>query len=219
MIARALISAEITPLKTSSTGDEALSMMGDFHIRHLPIVNDEQLLGLISEEEIYEFDAHEAVGSYSLKMSQPYVHDRDHIYEIMRILHLYRLTLVPVVDKGNNYLGVVTLPDLLKFFAESASFAENGSVIVLSVTRNNYSLAQIARIVESEGAQILNSFITSKQESTELEITLKINRQDINAVMATFQRFGYDVEASFSEAEYIESLQANYDAFLHYLNV
>lgn len=219
MIARDLISEDIVSLKTSNTGDDALALMSEYHVRHLPIVNNKQLLGLISEEEIMEFDADEPVGSYPLKMLHPYVNDRDHIYDIMRLLNEYRLTVIPVVDKENNYLGVVSLHDLLKYFAESASFSERGSVIVLTVNKHNYSLAQIARIVESEGAIILNSFVTSAADSTELQITLKVNRPDINSILATFGRFGYDITASFSETEYMDSLQEHYDSLMHYLNV
>jgi acetoin utilization protein AcuB len=219
MIAKELISEDIIPLKTSNTGDYALGMMSDFHVRHLPIVNNRQLLGLISEDEIFDYDANEPVGSYSLKMSHPYVHDEDHIYEIMQILNEYRLTLIPVVDKEQNYLGVVSLNDLLKYFAQSASFAEPGSVIVLEVNKQNYSLAQIARIVESENATILNSFITSTPDSTELEITLKINRVDISRIIATFNRFDMTIKASFTESDYVDSLQEHYDSFMSYLNV
>jgi acetoin utilization protein AcuB len=219
MIARDLISVEILPLKTSSTGDDALSIMSEYHVRHLPIVNDRQLLGLISEEEIFEYDTDEPVGSYALKMVHPFVSERDHIYEIMRFMNEYRLTLIPVVDKEENYIGVVSLNDLLKYFAESASFSEVGSVVVLSVNKHSYSLSQIARIVESEGAIILNSFITSSPDSTELEITLKINRQDISRILATFARYEYDVKASFSESEYMDSLQEHYDSLMSYLNV
>ena len=219
MIARDLISEDIVSLKTSNTGDDALALMSEYHVRHLPIVNNKQLLGLISEEEIMEFDTEEPVGSYPLKMLHPYVNDRDHIYDIMRLLNEYRLTVIPVVDKENNYLGVVSLHDLLKYFAESASFSERGSVIVLTVNKHNYSLAQIARIVESEGAIILNSFVTSSPDSTELQITLKVNRPDINSILATFGRFGYDITASFSETDYMDSLQEHYDSLMHYLNV
>lgn len=219
MIARDLISEDIVPLKTSNTGEDALALMSDFHVRHLPIVNNRQLLGLISEDEIMEYDTDEPVGSYELKMLHPYVHDRDHIYDIMRLLNEYRLTMIPVVDKEQNYLGVVSLHDLLKYFAESASFSEHGSVIVLSVNRHNYSLSQIARIVESEGAVILNSFITSSPDSTELQITLKINRPDIAKILASFARFDYQITASFSETEYMDSLQEHYDSFMSYMNV
>ena len=220
MTALELISHEVLPLKTSTIGEDALHIMQDYHVRHLPIVNNEELLGLISEEEILNGeDMNDAVGSYALSPQRTYVHDRDHIYEIMRLLHESKLTLVPVVDKKNHYLGVVTLNDLLKYFAESASFKEPGSVVVLTVTKHNYSLSQIARIVESEGAIILNSFISSFPDSMELDITLKINRPDLSRIMASFVRFGYEIKASFAEAEYLDSLQEHYDSLMSYLSV
>lgn len=219
MIAKELISEEIVPLRTSDTGEDALAMMSDFHVRHLPIVNGTQLLGLISEDEIFELDHEESVGSYKLKMTHPFVYDRNHIYDIMRLLNEYKLSLIPVVDKNHTYLGVVTLEDLLKYFAESASFGEHGSVIVLTVNRFNYSLSQIARIVESENTVILNSFITSTPDSTELDITLKLNRADISKILSSFRRFDYEIKASFSESEYIDSLQEHYDSLMSYLSV
>jgi acetoin utilization protein AcuB len=219
MIVKELISEEIVPLRTSDTGEDALAMMSDFHVRHLPIVNGSQLLGLISEDEIFEFDPDESIGSYNLAMKHPFVYDKSHIYDIMRLLNEYKLSLIPVVDKNQTYLGVVTLEDLLKYFAESASFGEHGSVIVLTVNRFNYSLSQIARIVESENTVILNSFITSLPDSTELDITLKLNRSDISKILASFRRFDYDIKASFSESEYIDSLQEHYDSLMSYLSV
>ena len=219
MMVKDLISEEIVPLRTSDTGEDALAMMSDFHVRHLPIVNGTQLLGLISENEIFEYDAQDSIGSYELKMAHPFVYERNHIYDIMRLLNEYRLTLIPVVDKQHNYMGVVTLEDLLKFFAGSASFDEHGSVIVLTVNRFNYSLSQIARIVESENAIILNSFITSMPDSTELDITLKLNRSDISKILQSFSRFDYEVKASFSESEYIDSLQEHYESLMSYLSV
>jgi CBS domain-containing protein len=219
MIAKELISEEIVPLRTSDTGEDALAMMSDFHVRHLPIVNGTQLLGLISEDEIFEFDPEESVGSYKLKMTHPFVYDRNHIYDIMRLLNEYKLSLIPVIDKNHTYLGVVTLEDLLKYFAESASFGEHGSVVVLTVNRFNYSLSQIARIVESENTVILNSFITSVPDSTELDITLKLNRSDISKILSSFRRYDYEIKASFSESDYIDSLQEHYDSLMSYLSV
>jgi acetoin utilization protein AcuB len=219
MIARDLISDEIIPLRTSDSGEDALERMDDYHVRHLPIVEKGQLLGLISEEEIFDADPQELIGAYDLKMVHPFVQDTVHIYETMRVLHEYRLTLVPVVDKENKYLGVVALSDLLKYFAESASLSEPGSIIVLEINKHNYSLSQIARIVESENGVILNSFITSLPDSTELEITLKINRPDIGRILSSFVRFGYEIKASFSESEYIDSLQEHYDSLMSFMSV
>ncbi len=219
MVAESLISNVILPLRTSDTGDEALSMMDDFYVRHLPIVNNEQLLGLISENDILNFDAHEAVGSYSLSLIRPYVNAGDHIYEVMRQLAQGDLSVIPVVDDENNYLGVVTQEDLLNYFATTFSFTEPGSIIVLELNKRDYSMAEIARIVESEGAVILSTFITSRPDSLKMEVTIKVNRQNIQSIIATFQRFDYLIKASFNEVEYMDSLKDRYDSLMSYLNV
>ncbi len=219
MTADALISDIIVPLRTSDKGEDALGMMDDFYVRHLPIVNNKELLGVISEDDILNFDALEPVGSYSLSLHRPYVKGRDHISEIMRLLAELNLTLIPVVNDENHYLGVVTVGDALRYFAKSASFSEVGSTLVLEVARQDYSLSEIARIVESENASIISSFITSRPDSAQLEITIKINRQNIQPILSTFERYEYEVKATFNEIEYLDTLRDRYDALMSYLNV
>jgi len=219
MVAENLISTAILPLKTSDTGKDALRMMEDFYVRHLPIVNSKQLLGLISEDDILIHNVAEAVGSYALSMTRPNVRNSDHIYEVMRLLAEFQLTVIPVVDDDGNYIGMISQEDVLSYFAKNASFTETGSIIVLEIKRRDYSLAEIARIVESEGAAILSTFITSHFESALIEVTIKINRQNINNIISTFERFSYEIKASFNESDYLESLQERYDSLMSYLNV
>ncbi|MEL6941736.1 MAG: CBS domain-containing protein, partial [Bacteroidota bacterium] len=179
MIAESLTSNTIVPLRTSDTGEEALVIMNDFYVRHLPIVNNQQLLGLISEDDILEYDVAEAIGSYSLSLHRPFVRNNDHIYEVMRQLAQYELTVIPVVDYEDNYVGLVTQEDLLQYFARMSSFTEQGTILVLEMSKHDYTLSEIARIVESESAIILSSFITTDAYSTKVQVTLKINAQYI----------------------------------------
>ena len=219
MVAGNLISQSIVPLKTSDTGEEALSIMTDYYIKHLPIVNNRQLLGLIGEEDILDHDVKEAVGSYNLSMSRPFAKSDDHIYKVLHLVSEYKLTVIPVIDNDDNYLGVISQDDLLRFFASIGSFTEPGSIIVLEMSKRDYTLAQIAQIVESENAAILSSFITSSLDSTKIDVTIKINRPEVQSVIATFERFNYQVKASFQEATYFETLKDRYDLLMTYLNV
>lgn len=219
MTAEQLITDATVPLRTSDTGEDALALMNEMYIRHLPIVNDKQLLGLISEEDILNSQVEEPVGSYALSMLRPYAKGRDHIYELLRLVAQYHLTVVPVVDEEENYLGMVTLEALVDFFARTASFSEPGSILVLEIARQDYMLSEMARIVESENASILSSFVTTDLNSNRVDVTLKINRQYIQSIIATFQRFDYDIKASFNESEYLDSLKERYDALMSYLNV
>ncbi|MEL6636195.1 MAG: CBS domain-containing protein [Bacteroidota bacterium] len=219
MIAANLLSHEFVPLRTSDTGQEALSIMGDFYVKHLPIVNNEQMLGLISEDDILQNDIEEAVGSYTLSLTSPTVNERDHLYDVLRVLSEYNLTVVPVIDSDNNYLGLITQGDLLRFFAQIGSFTEPGSIIVFEMSKQDYSLSEIARIVEGENAAILSSFITSPLDTTQIDVTIKINRQDLQRIIATFERFDYTIKASFQEMEYFEGLKDRFDSLMAYLNV
>jgi len=219
MVAEKLISTAILPLRTSDTGEEALAIMDDFHVRHLPIVNNKQLLGVISDDDILLHDISEPVGSYALSLQRPYVRNNDHIYEVMRLLAEHQLTVIPVVNEEGDYMGMISQEDVLNFFARTASFSDTGSIVILEMPRRDYSMAEISRIVESEGAVILSSFVTSDHDAALMEVTLKINRQNIQNIISTFERFGYTIKASFNEQEYIDSLKERYDSLMSYLNI
>lgn len=219
MIARELISHLIHPLRTSDTGEQAMTYMQVYHLKHLPIVNNEVLLGTISEEDITTSPIDEPIGSFSLGLNKAYVKDVDHLFEVMSVMADNKLTAIPVVDQKNNYLGLITLEDLIQFYARSFSFSEPGGIIVIELQKVNYSLAEIARILESENAIILSSFLTFDQDDGKMYVTLKTNQKEIQHLQATLERFGYTIKATFSEEGYFESLQDHFEAFLHYLNV
>ena len=220
MIARNLITDGILPLKTSDTGRTALSWMEDFRVMHLPIVNNEGFLGLISEFDIYNFnDFDEAVGSHNLSLSKAYVYDYQHIYDVLKIMQQHQLSLIPVIDDRENYLGSITLQRLLEHFTLTMSVKDPGGILVLEMSSNDYSLSEIARIVESNDAKILSLFLSSAPDTTKIEVTLKINRVDLSAVVQTFLRYNYLIKATFSEPDDNDDLRERFDSLMNYLNI
>lgn len=218
MVAKEYISQTLFPLQTSDTGEEALQQMQVYHVRHLPIVNHEKLLGVLSEDDILIHDVRESIGTYRLSFLRPYVFEGEHIFEVMTKMGRFQLTVIPVIDKDENYLGVITMEDILHYFATHFAFSDPGSIIVLETAKGSYSLSQIARIAESEDITILSSFVSTIPDTSRMFITLKLNRQDISGFKSTLERFGYDVAASFSELEYHDDLKERYDALMSYLN-
>ncbi len=126
--------------------------------------------------------------------------------------------VLPVLNNDDDFLGLITIKSIIDFFAKTVSVDDLGSIITLELNIKDYSLAEIAKIVESDDAQILASFITSHKESTKMEVTLKINKTDITRILHTFDRFNYVVTASFNESEYHEDLKNRYDEFMRFLN-
>lgn len=219
MIAKNLIQTTIPPLETTDSGDFALHQMAEFHIRHLPVVENEKLLGIIAEDDIFHFDTEDEIGSYGMPWARPFVKENDHLYEVMQKMASFRLSIVPIMGENEDYLGCITLEDLLLAFAESTSVTEPGSIIVIEATQHDYSFSEIGRIVESEGAIVLSSFTRMNNEDGLVEITLKVNTMEISRIIATLTRFDYSIKGAFSESDYVEELQERYDSLMSYLSV
>ena len=221
MLAKELISEVVPVLKTSDTGLQALSWMDIFRISHLPIVNNQDFLGLISDKDIYDLNmAEEPIGNHKLSLFSPYVHMHQHIYEVIEIVSRLDLTVVPVLDENNHYMGLITLNDLLHTFAGLSALKQPGGILELELNQNDYTLTQISQIVESNDARILSLYVSSPEDSTKLNITLKLNATDISSIIQTFTRFNYTVKASYMESDEMEDLLHNrFDAFMKYLSI
>ncbi|MBE0655214.1 MAG: CBS domain-containing protein [Bacteroidales bacterium] len=220
MLAKDLISDVVPALKTSDTGIQALSWMEIFRISHLPIVNERDFLGLISDQDIYDLnDPEEAIGNHSLSLFSPYVFENQHIYEVIEMASRLKLTVIPVLDASNHYLGLITLTELVQVFADLSALKHPGGILVLQVNQNDYSLTEISQIVESNDAKILSLYISSSDDTTQMTVTLKINRNDLTSVIRTFERYEYNILASYLKDDEEDILyQERYELFMRYLN-
>ena len=221
MLAKDLTSDLVPALKTSDTGQQALSWMDIFRISHLPIVNNFEFLGLISDTDIYNLNmADEPIGAHSLSLFSPYVFEDQHIYEVIEIASRLELSVIPVLKRDNAYLGLITLNDLVTHFAELSALQQPGGIIVLDLHENDYSMSQIAQIIESNDAKILSMYVSSEKDSTRLSLTIKINRSDLTSIIQTFERYDYNIHASYMKEDDSDSLVKNrYDFFVRYLNI
>ncbi|MEI7803153.1 MAG: CBS domain-containing protein, partial [Bacteroidota bacterium] len=207
-------------LKKTDTGSFALHTMADHHLSQLPIVQSEKLLGLVREEDILNHHNNDAkLQEMKLKLLKPFIHDYEHIFEVLKVSSELKLKVIPVVDNDENYLGAITLEDLMNYFARDTDILEPGAIVVLEIAVGDYSLADIARIIEQEGAKILCVFAGTDKEKTKIELTLKLNVSDIQGIIQSLQRHSYVIKDSYQEPEYFEDMKDRYDSLMDYLDV
>lgn len=219
MIASELISYDIPPLKLSDTGNKALDWMEEFKITNLPIVKEGEYFGLISESSLLDNNEVDgAIEGFAFNLPKPFVNENQHLFEVISIMVENDIDVLPITNSGNQYLGVVTNKMVMNNLSRVVSMSNAGSILTLEINVKDYSLSEIARMVESDDAKILASFITSHPDSTKLEVTLKINKTEISRILHTFERFNYVVTASYNESEYHQNLQDKYDEFMRFLN-
>jgi len=220
MLAIELIADAIPPVHTSDSIRTALDRMVEFRVRHLPIVNEDQFLGLLSENDtLTETDLQTPIGALALSLVNPYVREDQHIYDVIRLFNERQLTVVPVLDNNKNYSGLITINALPQYFAGLTAVDQPGGIIVLEISNKNNSLAHMSQIVESDNAQILSSYVRSFPDSTRMEVTLKVNKQDISNILSTFMRYEYDIKATFNHSDENDNSRDRYNSLMNYLNL
>jgi predicted transcriptional regulator len=214
---RKLLSSEIPSLSAHDEPLNALDLMDQFRISHLPVVENGKLLGLISEDALMDLESlHGDPGGLPLLNS--HVLPDTHILDILKIISEQHLSIVPVIDSDNNYLGAIRLEDLVEQMTEMQGANQRGGIIVLEMWDKDYSMQQISRIIEENNAKILSTSV-SPGEGGKIEVNIKINQPDLNAIISSFERFGYNVKATFQELAYTEDLRKRYDELMRILNI
>jgi CBS domain-containing protein len=221
MVAKDLISEVIPSLKTSDLGQAALNWMEIFRISHLPIVNNQEFLGLISDTDIYDMNQpDEPIGNHSLTLYKPYVTTQQHIFEVIGLASRLKLSVIPVLDSKNHYKGVITSNDLIRHIAGISSMDQPGGIIVLELIERDYSLSQIAQIVEGNNVKVLSLYVTSSPGSTKLEVTLKVNTGELVSVIRTFERYNYEVKTWVTDNDLMDRFYSErFDLLMKYLNI
>ncbi len=221
MTAIELINDFIVPLEPANTVFEALKLMDENKIGHLPITKDKKYLGVISDNDLYSVDdENKTIGTFYISPQRIYVNQFDHYYSALKVLAENKISLVPVIDDSGLYLGSIVGVDLVHAAADTLSVKNPGGVIILHIQQNDFSLSEISRIVESNDCKILSAGINTLPNSNILQITLKLNNINIEPVLQTLTRFEYNINAYYGENKKDEDiLRDRYDALMMYLNV
>ncbi len=220
MIAIDLITYDIPPLVHTDTGEKALIWMDEFKVSHLPVLKNGNFVGLVSETHILDkMNVSENLDVLFQHLPRPFVFSNAHLFEILSKISEFKISVIPILDEHEQYLGCTSVFELMTSIANTSSMKEKGGILVLEVNEFDYSMAQIGQIVESNDAKILSSTILSDATSTKLDITLKINQEDLTSIIRTFERYDYVVKASFQNGAGAEDLQWRYDVLMNYLNL
>ncbi len=221
MIALEIINQMIPPLKTSDTAGKAYKWMEELRTNQLPVLEGGMYKGFITENIILEDNnLDKTIGDFELEGADCFVYFHQHIYDVMKVAADNEAQIVAVLDEEDQYQGVINVEDTIAAFAQTAAVQSPGGVIVISVLQIDYSLAEISRLIEAEGAKILSSWISDDLlDGAKVKLTLKINKADLSHIIATLERFEYKIISRFHETNESASDQEKMDVFMKYLDI
>jgi len=220
MRAAELIVHTVPTLSPTDKVSTALKLMTEFHITQLPVVSEKKFIGLMSEEDLKSHgNADDTVESLKINNLFPGVHDFEHMFEVLKVASTLKLRAIPVIDDDNNYLGSVSFESLMDTLATETDILERGGILVLDIAVKDYSLAEVARIIEQNNARVLTVFAGTDPDLGRMELTVKVNTPNVQPIVQALERFNYIIKDTYQEQEFYDNLRNRYDALMNYLNV
>jgi predicted transcriptional regulator len=186
---------------------------------HFPIVKNNQLIGLISENDIQGIDQGEkTLNDFQSLFNLFSIQKSINLLEIIKVFASNETNIIPVLNNRNEYTGYYDLIEILHVFNETPFLNNEGIVLLLEKDSSGYSFSEISQIVESNNGEILGIFITESDPST-VKITLKFTSQDVNEILQSFRRYNYNVLSNHKEDFYLEDLKDRTNYLRKYLNI
>lgn len=211
----------ITSVNSAENGRKALSNMDVYRVSHIPVVDDDKYLGLVSDKLIYDLNLVETPLSEAVdKLNTTHAHRDQHIFELALVMYKLKISVLPVLDEDHYYLGAITLYDLARRFASLFSLHEMGGILVVEMNASDYSVAQISQIVESNDLKILSFFVDRKPGSNIIDVILKLNSEELSGVVQALMRYDYHVKAIYQDRSMLNDLyQDRFDQFMKFMNI
>lgn len=220
MLAEKLINHSIPALKPTDTVGKAIDLMQDYKIGQLVYVENESVMAIFDEDSLLNWsDDSVSIKDLPLENKAVTAHLYQHIQELVGMTIDESIQVIPIVDEENLYAGSVVVSEMLRQFSKLMSNQELGAIVVIKINPINYSLSEISRLVESNNTKIINSYFTSEQLGFEdgSTLTLKLNKTDVTATIATLERFGYHIEGVYGNTPVEHIDQHRLNLLLRYL--
>ncbi len=219
MLANQLITNHYPTVDPNDKISTALKLMEDFDILHIAVVDHNKYLGLISKDDLLDADDNTFIVELTNRMLQKSVKPDEHFLSILKLASQNSLSLVPVVNKEQDWLGAIPSVELLQASSKFTGAEEPGAVIVLEMERKSYSFGEISRLVETNDAYITQFNTFFEKETGLLIVTIKINKLEVSDILSTFQRYEYTIRYFIGEEHYENELRYNYDHLMSYLKI
>ena len=220
MFAGKLIKESIPPLKPTDTCQRALMWMDEFHVNFLPVINGKSYLGLIKENDLVEANSPESLlQSLQTPLNRIFVFNNQHVYDVVKFAAIHKCDVIPVLNEQQEYEGIITIHELVEYFAASKSVYMPGGIIVIELRLSDYSMSQISQLIESDGAHILSTSVSSTLDPQLIELTIKIDKIDLSRILPTLYRYNYNVTASYYQSEFGDDYKNRYESLMNYLSI
>ncbi|MCB2191625.1 MAG: CBS domain-containing protein [Deltaproteobacteria bacterium] len=182
----------ISPLASVA---EALELMQAHGVRHLPVVEDGTLVGLVTDIDLrtaYFASLLEELKVRDVMSHDPMVVDSgDTVFQAARLIHQHKLTGLPVVENG-RLVGIITLADILGVFVALMGLLEDSTRLDVALKPGPEALEEVYSIIRKQGGEVISVAQLSSDVGRRI-YTFRLKKTELEPLVAALQDAGHGV--------------------------
>ena len=210
---------EIKPLPLNGSVKAAKKVFNNFSITHFPMVENNIYLGCFAQEDIQTIENNnDNLAAYKYLLISSFTDEKATVLELLKIFADNSTNIIPVLSEEKEYIGYYDLCDTLDVFSTSPFMMEKSETLIIEKLESDYSMAEVAQIVESNGGKLLGMYLSEKHQNL-VQITLKISTEDIHEIMHAYRRYDYKIISTHANDMYLEDLKNRSDYLQKYLEM
>lgn len=219
MLAQQLIQNSFSPVRLFDKIGAALQILEDYDLLHLPVINEDKFVGLISKEDLLDANENNTIATLEDQLIKVSVKAEEYFLTAVKMLSQHELSVIAVINDQIELVGIITEAQIFKYTAHFLGVEEPGGIIVIETEKRHFSFGEISRLVETNDAYITQLNTHTEAETGLTVVTLKINKLEISDIIATLQRYDYSIRYYFGEEQFGNELKENFNQLMFYLNI
>jgi acetoin utilization protein AcuB len=205
MLVEEIMNTNVATLSPQNTIADAINLMAEKKIRHIPIINDDtHVVGLITDRDIrdatpstFYAEEHRDVLEKPLhtimKTNIITGHPLDFVEEIAAVFYEHHISCLPIV-KENKLAGIMTETDLLRTLVELTGAHQPGSVIEVRVRNMTGVLSDVTSVIKKRNASIQSVLVyPDKKDDAYKHLVIRLRTMNPMNIIEDLKTAGHTV--------------------------
>jgi acetoin utilization protein AcuB len=183
---------DLIVVSPKDTVESAIQIMQQHSIRHLPVVEDDRLVGLVTESSLRPYLSPEKLKLplREVMIINPITIDPEaSIDEAARLIYKYKIGGLPVISQG-KLVGIITITDILEAFIELMGILKASSRLDIIPKEDNLNSA--LEVIKRGGAKIISIGMDITSEGEKIYF-IRVEKTNLEKIALELEAEGHKV--------------------------
>lgn len=182
-------------IEPQASVDDALNLMRQHGVRHLPVIEKGIVLGLVTDIELrtaWFASLLDELAVRDVMLVEPRTIEADaSVYQAARIMYHNKLTGLLAVEQG-RLVGIITLADILKVFVDVMGLLDETARLDVVLRPGPQSLEEVNQLIREHGGEVI-SVALLPSDPRRYVYSFRLEETNMKPITAALLEAGHEV--------------------------